>query len=327
MIDFERMAELFDRADSFLFFLHVQPDGDSIGSTLALSLALRKFGKRTVVVEVDPVPRLYRFLPGTDQFVPWDKVEGEFDLAVFLDCGDLDRIGQAKALLPKAGAKVNIDHHTTNTLYGDHNFIDYRAAAAGEIVHRLIHEMGIPIDRHIATCLYTSIVTDTGYFRYENTTLDTHMAVSELYLYDIDTALVAEALHENEPLHRLKLLGRALDTLTVDESGKIAWIEVPRFMLDLAGASDEDTEGLVNYARSVQGVQVGLIFRETADGGIRVGFRSRRGVDVSSIAGEFGGGGHARASGCTVDGPLDVARERVLQVVRKAVAETVDPWK
>lgn len=322
MIDFERMAELFDGAGSFIFFLHLQPDGDSIGSTLALSMALRKFGKRTVVAEVDPIPRIYQFLPGVDHLVPWDQVEGEFDLAVFLDCGDLDRIGEAKELLPRAKATVNIDHHTTNTLYGDHNFLDYRAAAAGEIVHRLIHEMGIPLDRRIATCLYTSIVTDTGYFRYENTTIDTHMAVSELFLYDIDTVAVAEALYDNEPLHRLKLIGKALDNLTVDESGRIAWIEVPRSMLREVGATDEDTEGLVNYARSLQGVQVGLIFRETADGRIRVGFRSRRDVDVSQIAGELGGGGHPRASGCTLDGPMEAAREKVLERVRVAVRES-----
>jgi phosphoesterase RecJ-like protein len=151
------------------------------------------------------------------------------------------------------------------------------------------------------------------------------MAVSELYLYDIDTVSVAEALYENEPLHRLKLLGKALDALTVDESGRIAWIEVPRSVLDQTGASDEDTEGLVNYARSLQGVQVGVIFRETADGRIRVGLRSRRGVDVSSIAGDFGGGGHPRASGCTVDGPLEAARERILQALKRAVAELADP--
>jgi bifunctional oligoribonuclease and PAP phosphatase NrnA len=316
-IDLAAAARMIGEADRILFFLHVSPDGDSIGSTLAMVHALRKAGKQAIGVGVDPVPRIYHFLPGWDTlFVPWQEVEGEWDLACFLDCGDIDRAGAGLPVVKKAKTILNVDHHTTNTVYGDYNYLDFTAAAVGELTYLLLKELGLPIDTNIATCLYTSIVADTGQFKYDSTAPRTHRIAAELLEAGVKPYEVASAIFENESLARLNLLSQALSTLCIDPSGQVAHIAVTRAMLDQTGAGDEDVEGLVNYARSVTGVEVGLIFREVEDGKVRVGMRSRRHVDVGTIAKQFGGGGHARASGCGFHASLEEARVRVLNAVR-----------
>jgi bifunctional oligoribonuclease and PAP phosphatase NrnA len=321
-VDLAAAARLIAEADRILFFLHVSPDGDSIGSTLAMVRALRQAGKNAVGIGVDPVPRIYHFLPGWESlFVPWQAVEGEWDLACFLDCGDLERVGDALPVVAKAKRTLNVDHHSTNTVYGEYNYLDYTAAAVGEQAYLLIRELGLAIDEEVATCLYTSIVADTGSFKYDSTRPRTHRIAAELLDAGAKPYEVASAIFENESMARLALLAHALATLQVDPSGQIASIHVTRDMIAQTGASDEDVEGLVNYARSVAGVEVGLIFRETADGRLRVGLRSRRQVDVGQIAKQFGGGGHARAAGCgfTNGTTLEEARQKLLGAVRAVI--------
>ncbi len=321
IIDLAAAARLIQEADRILFFLHVQPDGDSIGSTLAMVRALRQAGKEAIGVGVDPIPAIYRFLPGWDTlFVPWEQVEGQWDLACFLDCGDMERVGAGLPVVKKARRTLNVDHHSTNTVYGEYNYLDFTAAAVGELAYKLIREMGLPIDQEIATCLYTSIVADTGGFRYESTAPGTHRITAELLEAGAQPYEVASAIFENESVARLALLSQALATLQVDPSGKVAWMRVTRKMLEQTGASDEHVEGIVNYARAVSGVEVGLLFKETADGFIRVGFRSRRHVDVGKIAQQFGGGGHARASGCGLACSMEEAQQKVLDAVRAVVS-------
>lgn len=316
-IDLAAAARLIQEADRILFFLHVSPDGDSIGSTLAMVHALRKAGKQAVGVGVDPVPRIYQFLPGWDTlFVPWQEVGGEWDLACFLDCGDLERAGDGLPVVGKCKAILNVDHHLTNTVYGDYNYIDYTAAAVGELAYLLLGQMGLPVDQQIATCIYTSIVADTGGFKYDSTAPRTHRIAAELLEAGARPYEVASAIFENESMARLALLSHALATLQVEPSGQIAHMTVTRDMLQQTGAGDEDVEGLVNYARSVMGVEVGLLFREAPDGKIRVGLRSRRTVDVGAVAKSFGGGGHARAAGCGLAADLEEARTQVLNAIK-----------
>jgi phosphoesterase RecJ-like protein len=304
-------------ADRTLFFLHVSPDGDSIGSTLAMIRALRQAGKQAIAVGVDPVPRIYQFLAGWDTlFVPWQQVEGDWDLACFLDCGDLGRVGDALPVVKYAKRTLNVDHHATNTVYGEFNYLDFSAAAVGELAYKLLREMRLPIDQETAMCLYTSIVADTGSFKYDSTAPGTHRIAAELIEIGAQPYEVTSAIFENESVSRLALLSRALGTLHVDPDGKIAWMHVTRQMLDEAGATDEDVEGLVNYARSVTGVEVGLLFREAPEGGTRVGLRSRRQVDVGTVAKQFGGGGHARAAGCGLDCDLDEATRQLLAALK-----------
>lgn len=320
-VDLAGAAQLIADAQRILFFLHTSPDGDSIGSTLGMVRALRQAGKQAVIVGVDPVPRIYQFLAGWDTlFVPWQQVEGEWDLACLLDCGDLERVGAALPVVQKAKRLLNIDHHSTNTGYGEYNYLDFRAAAVGELAYRLLRALNLPLDPETATCLYTSIVADTGGFRYDSTSPETHRIAAELVEAGARPYDVASAIFENESVARLALLSRALSTLQVDPGGKIAWLQVTREMMRQAGARDEDAEGIVNYARSVTGVEVGIIFRETAEGGIRVGLRSRRTVDVGAVARQFGGGGHARAAGCTLQGTLADAASQVVDAVRQVMA-------
>lgn len=300
--------------------MHVQPDGDSIGSTLGMIRALRQMGKEAVMVGVDPIPPLYRFLPGWDTLrVPWQEIEGEWDLSCFLDCGDLDRVGDALPAVSRGRVTLNVDHHATNTVFGEYNYLDFTAAAVGELAYRILRQIGAPIDAGTALCLYTSLVTDTGGFRYDSTGPSTHRVAADLVELGAKPYDVAEAIFETESRGRLAILARALDGLQVDEGGRVAWMVVTQQMLAAAGATENDVEGIVNYARSLAGVEVGILFRETPDGRIRVGLRSRRTADVGVVAKAFGGGGHARASGCTLQGPMDEAVAGVLAAVRAVV--------
>jgi bifunctional oligoribonuclease and PAP phosphatase NrnA len=313
-VDLQDAARLIRQAESVLFFLHVNPDGDSIGSTLGMIRALRQAGKRAVAAGVDPVPRIYRYLHGWDEyFVPWQQVEGEWDLGCFLDCGDLTRVGDALPLVGRARVTLNVDHHMTNSLFGDYYYLDYKASAVGEMAFHLLTAMQLPIDRDAATCIYTSIVTDTGMFRYESVTPETHRIAAALLERGARPYDVAQEIYENETVPRLLLTARGLATLR--REGPIAWIHVTRQMLQETGALDEDTEGLVNYPRTISGVEVGILFREV-EGGIRVGLRSRGVVDVGAVAKEFGGGGHARAAGCTVAGDLTAAEASVIAALK-----------
>ena len=269
------------------------------------------------MVGVDPIPPMYHFLPGWDAYqVPWQEVTGEWDLSCFLDCGDLERVGDALPAVRLGRCTLNIDHHATNTAFAEYNYLDFSAAAVGELAYRILQEIGAPIDAGTALCLYTSLVTDTGGFRYDSTGPSTHRVAADLIERGVRPYDVAQAIFESEPLPRLALLSRALQTLQVDESGRMAWMVVTRQMLAEVGASDHDVEGIVNYARSVAGVEVGLLFKETEDGRVRVSLRSRSRVDVGAVAVKLGGGGHPRAAGCTLAGPVAEVVGQVVAAVK-----------
>lgn len=317
--DFAQIVDLLRTKESFLMLLHVQPDGDSIGSTLALGLALEQAGKRVTMVRVDELPAVYRFLPGSEKFVPWQEVSGEYDAVIFMDCGDLERTGEAAVLVRLAKVKVNIDHHVTNNLYGDLNYIDPARAAVGEQVYLLMKELGLPLNKEIATALYTSIVTDTGNFRYENTSPDTHLIAAHLLVEDVEPYEVSKAIYETRSMASLQLLAHALNSLERSDDGQIAWVTVTRAVFDQFQAKPEDTEDLISYPRSLQGVEVAICFREVQDDQVKVSFRSKKWCDVSRLAMRFGGGGHARAAGCTFRGSLQAAKDAVLAAAREAL--------
>ena len=308
----------------FALFLHLSPDGDSIGSTLALGLALERLGKRTVWISADPPGEAYRFLPGSERFRLWNEVEedwSQYDAAVLLDCADLERVGPARAAIDRIGRVINVDHHPSNRRYGDINLIDPQAAAVGEITARLIDALGVELDAAMAYGLYTAILTDTGSFQYENTRAGTLRLAARLVEAGVRPARVAQAVFESRPQRVLRLLREALGTLEVGAGGRLAWMTVSRAMMDRVGAQRGDTEGFVNYPRSIAGVEVALLFVEEPDGRVRVSWRSNREVDVSRLAAAFGGGGHARAAGSTLPGPLERARVQVLQFVARHLEE------
>lgn len=317
------IADILLKAHSVILAGHVMPDGDSVGSTAALGLMLEHLGKRVTLVSNDPIPSTYTFLPGSDKFVIGQVPTGEYDLFVVLDCSVPERTGESlRVLLDKPGpAVLNLDHHASTPPYGDYNYIDPKASAVGEIVFDLGELLGVPLSLDIATCLYTAISTDTGSFRYDNTTAGTHRRVARLIECGLSPSEVSTLIYDEKPLSSLRLLHAVLGTLKVSPCGTVAWMRMTRRMEREAGATDDEAEGLINYARVIEGVEIALFFRETGPDRYKVGFRSKRAVDVSKLAQLFGGGGHPRASGCSVEGPYEEVEQRLVDAAVAAARE------
>jgi phosphoesterase RecJ-like protein len=267
------------------------------------------------VVLSDRIPYIYRSLPGASHVLQTISVNGHYEAAILLECDSLARTGleglESKFI-------VNIDHHASGKPFGDINWIDPEACATAEMIYRLAREAGVEITKEIATCLYTAVMTDSGSFRFAGTTDRTFAMAGELVRCGADPVLCAQDVYFANPTSKMRLLGAALSTL--QREGRLVWMHITRAHIDHCGAFDEDAEGLVNYAISIAGVQVAALFREMPDKRFRVSLRSKGAVNVAKIAEGFGGGGHRNASGCSLDGPLPVATERVLGQVRQRLA-------
>lgn len=313
----EQVLQRLRAAQRVLLVLHVRPDGDSIGSTLAMARALRALGKQAEVVAPDPIPPNLMFVPGAEAAVAAGGTQGTFDTALFLDCASLDRIGAATLDLSRAGPIVNVDHHASNQRYGEVNYIEPNAAACGEVTYDLIHDLGVALDPDIALGLYVAIVTDTGSFKYQSVTARTHRIAAELLDLGVRPAEVGRRVWDSRTLASVRLEAAALATLVQD--GELAYLDVTLPMLAQSGAEAYETEGLVNLPRSLEGVEVAALFSDEGRGEVRVSLRSTKRVDVSGIAVQFGGGGHARAAGCTLQLSLDEAHQAVLAAVRNAL--------
>lgn len=319
----EAVARLLRAAQSLLLAVHVRPDGDAVGSALGLGLALERAGKRVRFLVDGGIPRYLAWLPGAGRFEPPAPLEESPDAAVLLDCGDLERVGQVRPLLEQAREVVNIDHHPSNTRYGSTRWIEPGAAAVGEQVLDLLDELGLEPDEAVATALFASIASDTGGFRYSNTTASTLERAARLVRAGARPDEIARRLWEERTPGSLRLLGRVLEGLEVLAGGRFSRVRVPARLLEEAGAAEEDVEGLVNYPRSLQGVEAAALFQEVRLEGrpaVRVSLRSNRWLDVSAVAVRFGGGGHGRAAGCTVEGSLDEVVAEVSRAVEEALA-------
>jgi bifunctional oligoribonuclease and PAP phosphatase NrnA len=300
-----------EQRDRFVLTSHARPDGDAVGSALACGEILRQMNKQVEVVLRDGVPRIYQALPFSENVVHADRIDGQYDAAIILECDSIQRTrldGLEQKFL------ISIDHHLSGRPFAHVNWIDPGACATGELIHRLAREAGVRISPEVATCLYTAVLTDTGSFMFEGTNERTFALARELVLAGANPAACARNIYFSHSTSKMRLLGAALSQL--HREGPLAWIWVTREQMDRAGAIDEDCEGLVNYALAIQGVEVAVFFRELADGRYRVSLRSKAQVNVATVAERFGGGGHACASGCSVDGPLSIAVARVLAQLR-----------
>jgi phosphoesterase RecJ-like protein len=249
---------------------------------------------------------MFHFLPGQETIIPPEKVTEVPPLLVMVDSTDMERAGEGfSQWREKTRMVINIDHHVSNTRFGHLNLVDSRAAATAELVYAVLERMPVTITPAIATCLYTALATDTGSFQYENCTATTMRLAARLMELGADLSLIREYLWDRKPLASIRLLAAVLPTLTLAYDGRVAWLTVSRAALEAAGARPEHAEGLVNYPRSIAGVEVGLLFRELPGGLVKVSLRSKKIVDVNAVAARFGGGGHRRAAGCTVKGDLD----------------------
>jgi len=305
-----------------LLLNHVSPDGDCLGSTLALAHALHARGQHAVVASSDGVPEMYRFLPGAGQIVTELPPDEPFDAAVFMECSTPDRAGVLAARAVGVPLWINIDHHVSNGGYGDLILYEPSAAAVGELVTPIVQALG-PIDPPTATCLLAALLTDTGSFRYASVTPRTLRIAADLVEAGASPGDVYTQVYENRPAAALRLLGMALSRLEISADGRVAWTAVTQEMLRASGASMEESEGIVGALRAIGGVQVALLFKEEPDG-IRVSLRGRPGVRAHVIAEAFGGGGHAAAAGFTAAGPLpDVVRRTLDAVERELAASAV----
>jgi len=299
---------------SFLLTTHESPDGDAIGSSLALASFLRKIGKDVCVHCCDPVPELYRFLPGSET-VQAHIPDRDFDLAFVLDIGELRRAGKEFCSFARIGRLVNLDHHLGCENFGAHNLIDPVAAATGVLIYRIAVAYGYRIDPETALCLYVAIITDTGSFRYSNANREAFTVAGEMIESGVNAWDVAAQLYENQPRKRLELLARSLATLDIFAGGHAASLTVTRKMYEETGTDAELTDGFINYPRSINGVEVAIFFRQLDEKTFKVGFRSKGKVNVAGFASALGGGGHHNAAGCTVSGTLDEVRARVYEIV------------
>lgn len=304
---------------------HVNPDGDTLGCILALTHALRALDKEAIPLSTDGVPEIYRWLPGSE-WVQTGSERRDFDLAVVCDAGAIERVGRSvRPVIESAPLLLDIDHHVADGPFGDIRVLDSTAAATAELVWKLICALqeaaSTPLaTREVADCLMTGLITDTGSFRFLNVTPNTFELAAQLQRLGAPPAPIAEQVFENRTYASIKLLGRALDSLRLTADGRIAWAHITVQDFQELGAVDAETEGIVNHVRAVSGVQVGILFRETPGGKVRISLRARPGADVNRIARVFGGGGHHLAAGCSLEPPL----ESVEQIVLAETARQLD---
>jgi bifunctional oligoribonuclease and PAP phosphatase NrnA len=292
---------------------HINPDGDALGSMLALALALEGIGKKVARLCQDAVPLGYRFMPGS-QLVAKHPPTGWTPLvAVGLDCDAEHRLGTIAPFVLGAPCIVDLDHHTGSGPFGHIRVLDSEASSTAQVVFELLPYLGVELNRDIATCLLAGIIFDTGAFRFSNTSPATFEAAAVLVSAGADPDTIHQAMFDNRPFSNVKLLGRALINALTD--GSVAWSALTRKDFRETGAEETETEGVVNNLMAIRDISAAALFRETAHG-VKVSLRSRNGIDVAEIARHFGGGGHVKAAGCTVQKPMAEAMAEVLALMK-----------
>lgn len=308
--------EVINNSNKIYLGSHIHPDGDNIGSLLALGKALKLLNKDITIVKVDDVPKDYLFLPNVELIKEPTSVE-PIDLFIALDCSDLDRLGPGKEIALRADNILNIDHHITNNNFGDINIVSPLASSTGEIIYHIIERLNVPIDKEIATSLYVAISTDTGSFMYDNTTSSTHRIVANLLDKDIDLNMITTKLYQSRSMERTTLFIDSLKNIRFYYGGKVATVKVTQEMLKNNNATMEDTEGIISFVRDIENIEVACLLKEFHKEEIKLSLRSKEYVDVSRLCLEFNGGGHERAAGCTIFKNIDMAEEDILRSIKK----------
>jgi len=322
----EQIIDKLKNSKRVLIASHTNPDGDAVGSLVALGLSLLTLGKEAVLFNESPIPAVYRFLSGVDQVVNRLKEGCIFDTAVVLDCGDLHRVGGAAPIVEHIPVVINIDHHVTNTRFGHFQLIDPEACATAEIIYRLIFAMEIPVTLEIANAIYTGILTDTGSFRFSNTNRRAFEICEKMVSRGVDPYRIAQQVYGTYSLGRIKLLNLALDSIEISKNGKLSMMVVTQQMIRETRARAEDTDGLINYARGIKDVKVAVLIEELNHGrdgkGVgaknfsplpyHVSLRSDGSVDVAAIAAAFGGGGHSSAAGFNIGLTLPEIKTKII---------------
>lgn len=306
--------------DTFLLTSHARPDGDSIGSQLAMAFALDALGKTVRLVNADPAPAAYESFPGIDRIEILPEVSGNYDALIVMECGDLTRPGVAGL---EGRFTINIDHHIGNTGYGDVMWFDERAAACTEMVFTIIEALGVPISREIALHVYLGVLTDTGSFRHGSMSARTFEIARACVEAGVDPAATARQVFDSNSIGRLRLIGSILDSMQLEAGGRVAVLRMSDRLLESSGASLDDTEGLINMPLTAAHVQAVIMFK-TDDGG-RVSLRSKGDIDVRAVAVQHGGGGHKNAAGLTLEPKGAEAERRLIEQIVAAVDAAASP--
>ncbi len=312
MSDLEQVVAALQAADSVAVLAHEHPEGDAIGATLGATLALREAGKVTAAYNADRLPPGLLSLPGAVELLQEGPIDPPFACYLVLDTADLTRTGGLLDGRPTEAVVVNVDHHPGNTRFGTVNWVESEASSAGEMVYRILRQGGFPITKAVATNLYAAILTDTGSFQYGNATPRALRTAADLVECGAAVEEISAGLYGNRDPREWRLLSEALASLRLSPDGRLAWIEITRTAQTRAGLGLEATEDFINYVRAVRGVQIAMAFKEVSTAEVKVSLRSRGGLDVARLAGQFGGGGHRNAAGCTLCEALAAARGRIL---------------
>lgn len=319
MNEYDIIIDRIKKGRRFLVVSHYNPDGDAIGSTIAFGIILKRMGKTALLYNRDAVPDNLKFLPMSNEFVH-KLSEGEsFDLGIMVDCAQRKRISADFAKFKGCREVACIDHHILETPDADFKLLDSDAASTGEVVMRIAKKMGEAGGADIAQCIYTTIVVDTGFFKYSNTNAGIFSLAAGLVKEGADPWTVAKNLEESYSMPRMKLLGSSLESLKIELGGRYATMDVTQQMLKKSGATMDLSDEYATYPRSILGVEVSALFREQDDGIVKVSMRSKDHVDVASIAAGFGGGGHARAAGCQLRTTLNDAKGKIMASVKDKI--------
>ncbi len=321
MISKRVLAEIRKKSNKiFLLSAHIHLEGDALGSELALASLLRRLGKKVFVYNEDRPPAEYCFLPGITSIVCEDP-HLDYDVAVFVDCSELSRAGKVHKALDPEKLLINIDHHVSNSYFGDVNWVQGNVSSACEMIYDLFVALGVKPSKDESTLLYTGIMTDTGGFKFANTTSKTHEVAAKLLKNNLDIYQIHRCIYESMSFQTVKFYGKIIQSLKMDSSGKVAWLEIPYSLISKSDVLAQQTDSIIHFARCISGVEVALLFKEIHRGKeSRINFRSTGRVDVNKIASVFGGGGHKMASGATVRGNFkDIITRVVAESVKRSV--------
>lgn len=311
----KELIEFLRNEDDFVIATHFSPDGDALGSSIALSTALRKMGKKTFLLDKDPVPPQYKFLPGHENFQTFEAM-GNFRNLIIVDCNDVDRVTSNKELQAtlRNHASVVIDHHASEKPFGDIRWVRPDSPATGMMVFRVIKELGIAMTADMAINLYTAIATDTGNFRHENTTPDALAIAAELATAGAKPHEISRELYDSWTEGRLRLFIKVLNTLTIEDD--IAMVTVTNKMLEETLTSSDDTETFVEFPRIVKDIGISVLFREIDAANCKISLRSKDGLDVAKVAEAFNGGGHKNAAGCKIKADIETAKQLIREKLK-----------
>jgi bifunctional oligoribonuclease and PAP phosphatase NrnA len=314
-----RIVDEIRQRQRFVISSHVRPDGDAIGSQLAMAYALRHLGKQVRIVDGDKPPTPLLVFPGVDEIEVAKSIDDPGDAVIVMECGDLARTGVSGF---ERGYVINIDHHPGNTMYGALNWFDLSAAACGEMVYDLVRALGVPLSKEIAIHVYIAILTDTGSFHYSTISPKTFEICQRCVEAGVDPPAVARSIFDSNNLGRLKLFGAVLSKMELDSTGRLATVYVDQQLATECGGTYEDTEGLINLPLTVKEIQAVVFFKENGPDDWRISMRSKGDIDINAVAKEFGGGGHKNASGCSARGRFEDLKNVFADLILQQIDRT-----